>query len=362
MAHLLRVQDVNAELCTKNSMRDKKLTEPMHLEAWIIQHPEVLDDTLKVVSSQFNRWASTAETAQERLDVLALATSGELVVIELKRDGDRRVHLQALTYGALVAGFTRDDLATVHAEWLTNKRETPTTHDEALSQLDNHVQGEWSDDLLHLPRLMLVAENFPPQVLTTIQWLQDVAPNLTIECHEYQLFTSDESTFVSFQRLVPVENIDDRVLRPSVGTTQAVRTKLDTNQRRAKSVTVIEEQGCIPEGAPITLELDTLVKPSVAQQVNEWLDAEPNRRRVTWTRDSNRPLVWGTRPDHVWTPSSLRNEIFIQAGLATPSFSAADAWCYNGKSLYWVAEDTLGHISADSKDTTKGAESGILGP
>lgn len=57
-----------------------------------------------VVTTQFSTWASETDTARERPDVLALSTSGELVVIELKRGSDRNVHLQAITYGALVAG------------------------------------------------------------------------------------------------------------------------------------------------------------------------------------------------------------------------------------------------------------------
>lgn len=114
MAHLLRVDEASSSALEETSMTDEGLLETVHLEAWITAHPEVIDTSLKIVTTQFNRWISDSDSAQERPDLLALSTSGELVVIELKRGGDRRVHLQAITYGALAAGFTRESLAEAH--------------------------------------------------------------------------------------------------------------------------------------------------------------------------------------------------------------------------------------------------------
>lgn len=104
MAHLLRVDGPDATGCERTSMVEEGLTETAHLESWIKTHLDVIDDGLMVVTTQFSTWASETDTARERPDVLALSTSGELVFIELKRGSDRNVHLQAITYGALVAG------------------------------------------------------------------------------------------------------------------------------------------------------------------------------------------------------------------------------------------------------------------
>lgn len=319
-------------------MTAEDLAETAHMEAWIKQHSEVIDDTLMVVTTQFSSWVAESGKASERPDVLALASSGELVVIELKRDKDRRIHLQAITYGALVAGFTKETLAEAHAQWLTKESGEKHTAEQALQRLEGHVEAELDEDLFGLPRLVLVAEDFPAQVLTTVQWLAGVAPNLTIECHEYQLFRQGDVLLASFQRLYPVEDLEDRRLRPIVAAgTNEVREQLATRKRRAKSVKIIYDHDLIPEGAAMTLNLESLAKHDVVETVADWLAKDPRRAEFTWSPDPTRPLRWAIEPDRTWTPSSLRNEVFERAGASAPSFSAADAWRYNGTNLYWLA-------------------------
>lgn len=342
MAYLIRVDGSTSSPFQETSMVEEGLNELDHLESWIKRYPEVIDPGLKVITTQFSRWESAVGSARERPDVLALADSGELVVIELKRDSDRKIHLQAITYGALVAGFTKDMLAEAHADWVRKETGENLTTDEALGRLTEHVESEWTESLFTLPRLVLVAEEFPGQVLTTVQWLATVAPDLTIACHEYHLFKDETGIFVSFQRIFPVDNLADRTLRPApLDATGGVKEQLATNQRRAKSVSIIHEHSLIPEGAKITLQLETQVRREVVDQVYAWLEADPRRRNVTWVDDLTRPLVWEASdiPLQRWTPSALRNEIFIKATGKPGTSSAADVWCYLGRSLYSIASD-----------------------
>lgn len=118
-------------------------------------------------------------------------------------------------------------------------------------------------------------------------------------------------------------------------------TNPGTNRGRARSVEVIYQHQLIPDGASITLELENLVRPEVAQQVLDWMREEPDRPRVWWSPDPRSPLRWAVEPDRKWTPTALRNEIFRRAGIAVHSFSAADAWCYDGTSLYWIANSVF---------------------
>jgi hypothetical protein len=147
MAHLLRIDGVTSAAWERTTMVNAGLDEVTHLEAWIKAHPEVIDDSLMVVTAQFSSWASQTDSARERPDVLALSSSGELAVIELKRDGDRRIHLQAITYGALVAGFTKEILAEAHAAWPAKEHNQSVTAEAALDRLTRHVESDWSEDL-----------------------------------------------------------------------------------------------------------------------------------------------------------------------------------------------------------------------
>ena len=352
MAHLLRVDLATATPAEETTMSEERLEETKHLEQWIVQHPEVIDDGLKVVATQYNRWASVeGGSAKEALDVLALSSSGQTVVIELKRGSDRRVHLQAITYGALVAGFDQQILAAAHARWLAAAG-TQVTNEEALEHLTEHLESGWDEEILKLPKLVLVAEAFPDQVLTTVQWLTDtVASGLEIECHEYSLFRDGDGLYASFRKIFPVENLEGRTLRPIAAVDAGeVRERIATRERRARSVKVIAERRGIPDFASIDLDLETLVKSEIVDQIRDWLDAVPNRRSVTWVNDLIRPLRWAEAddPDAKWTPTALRDEIFAKAGVGAHNFSAADGWRYQGQSLYWVAQNLLNGEDAEA--------------
>lgn len=345
MAHLLHINGDKATRVEDTTMLEEGLEETKHLEQWVVQHPDVIDDGLKIIATQYNRWASPeGGSAREALDVLALASSGQTVVMELKRGSDRKVHLQAITYGALVAGFDRQMLAEAHAQW-QNRRGTDMTAEQALEALTEHLESDWDDEILKLPRLVLIAEQFPDQVLTTVQWLTSTAAaGLEIECHEYSLFKGDNGTYVSFQKRFPVEDLERRTLRPISGVdTEEVRDRIATRERRAKSVKVIADSNGIPEGARIHLDLNSMVKPSVVEDVNRWLDGDAIRRDVSRVNDPSKPLVWAAADDPTrrWSPTALRNEIFSRAGLDQPGFSAADAWSYDGHVPYEIAEEIL---------------------
>jgi RecB family endonuclease NucS len=57
--------------------------ETSHLERWVVDHPEVLGDDVLIVTTQYGRWSSdSGDLAKERLDILGLDSSGQLVVVE----------------------------------------------------------------------------------------------------------------------------------------------------------------------------------------------------------------------------------------------------------------------------------------
>lgn len=318
-------------------MRESGLREVDHLESWIKTHPEVIDPSLMIVATQFSDWESATGLARDRPDVLALSSTGELIIMELKRDGDRNSHLQALTYGALASSFTPKTLAGVHARWLETEKGIKVSTAEAERALADHVDGDWAEDFSKVPRLLIVAEAFPPQVLTTVQWLDAVASDLSIECHEYSLFRDDVGMIVSFTRLFPVAGLEDQVLGPAI---REARQTINENRRSPRSAQIIHENQLIQPGARVSLELAGNVVKEVADKVQLWMDEDERRQYVVWVDHPSKPLRWGAAddPETCWTPSALRNAIFERAGVPAPNFSAADAWSVNGISLYNIAK------------------------
>ncbi|MEU4558896.1 hypothetical protein AB0F72_10925 [Actinoplanes sp. NPDC023936] len=347
---VFRIDGSTATPFKRASMVEHKLLETNHLEEWVVANPQILGGNILVVAQQYAGWQTTGgDTGSERLDILGLDSTGQLVVVELKRQSDKRVHLQALTYGALVAGFTKEILASAHANYASSRLGESLSLEEALLRLRDHVEGEWGDELLTRPRIVLVAEHFPPQVMTTVNWLAELAPDLIIQCVELSVFQEPEESAqlcATFQRIYPVEDIADRILGPTGGQqASGVSVEIAERARRQRSVQIIVENDLIPEGAQLELRLETFLKPEDVTTVNQWISDDPERRKVTWVTDKQRPLRWAIGPQssrfETWSASKLAQHIIEESTGHNRTVSGPDVWNYDGYNLYTLANDSL---------------------
>jgi hypothetical protein len=371
MAHLFTIAGSQATALKHTTMASAGLLEVLHLEQWVVQHPEVLGDGVLIVTTQFDKWGSSAgDQAAERLDVLGLDANGQLVVVELKRDGDRRVHLQAITYAALVANFSKELLGRVHAQYLSAHGQDVVTAEEGLQRLIDHVDGDWDADVLAQPRIVLIAERFPLQVITTARWLTEVSGGtLTIECHEMSLFTlplpqsllggdggndggSKPMLCATFSKIWPVDDMADRVLGPRMDEAQQTQRKIVEKKRRARSAQVIVDNNLIPSGAEIYLNLSTYVAASSVAAVERWLDEDPVRRDIRWQQDPGKPLLWAYDRSQPWSLSRLSKRIIALAtnGQDPESIAGGDVWSYEGKNLASIAAEFLDSDQAATDD------------
>ena len=323
-------------------LAELRILEATHLEKWIVDHPEVLGDGVKIVTNQYDKWSSgSGDLARERLDVLGLDTSGQLVVVELKREKDSRIHLQAITYAALVAGFSKETLAEAHAEFLNRLPGVSVSAAEAREQLEDHVEGSWDDDILRVPKIILIAEDFSAQTYTTVAWLSGLTTNLSIEMHTVNAFLlpdgSDQKSCVVFRRLYPAVDPADRVLTPGLATSAAdsVTTKIAEKKRRTRSTYRLFDADVIPEGSEISLDVHTSINADLAADVHSWVDLDPTRGKAFWVHDRERPLRWAAASDgESHTPTSLAKQIILQAtGESLDAICGPDVWLFKGQSL-----------------------------
>lgn len=347
VSHLFTVSGANASAARATSLTQQGLSEPHHLERWVVQHPEVLGDDVRIVTTQFSRWASPAgDQAAERLDVLGLDNNGQLVVVELKRDGDKRVHLQALTYAALVATFSQEQLGRVHAQHLRAGGQQ-VSDAEGLSLLVDHVDGDWDPDLLRQPRIVLIAERFPMQILTTAKWLSETSgQSIQIECLEVALFElagEDPLICASFTRVWPIDDMSDRFLKASLDEVKETQRKLEVTKRRARTAKILVENNLIPDGAVLELQLSTWVHPDTVRTVQAWLDEDPQRSKFTWRNDASRPLAWEYDSGQSWSLSRLAKRVIAAAtqGDEPQSMAGGDVWTYRGQVLAALATQQL---------------------
>jgi RecB family endonuclease NucS len=85
-------------------LSEQQLTERYDLQEWLVSHPEALGEELLIIQKEFDGFDGTGE----RLDLLALDTKGQLVLIENKRDDSGRDAVwQALKYALCCAVYGR---------------------------------------------------------------------------------------------------------------------------------------------------------------------------------------------------------------------------------------------------------------
>ncbi|WP_285184509.1 DNA-binding protein [Rhodococcus sp. MEB041] len=294
-----------------------------------------------IVSTQFDRWHSAAgDVASERLDILGLDSQGRPVVVELKRGADKKVHLQALTYAALVARFGAHELGAAHAAHLT-RGGVPTSAEEGFHILRDHVDSEWDAKMLSRPRVVLVAEHFPPQVITTVSWLQDVSGGLlAVECIEYSLFADQHrSLSVGFSKIWPVADLDDRLLGPKIAEERDARQDIAERSRGPRVAAVAVRNELIPNGARLTLDISKTVSRDVVDAVERWLDSNPDTGYATWGTDPARPLSWPGDTTATFSLTRLAKIIIARATDAPEpaSIPGGDVWVYDGLTVSRIA-------------------------
>lgn len=293
------------------------------LEAWLCEHPELIDEDLFIVARQAGRWASeTGTTSSQRIDILAIDRMGAPVVMEAKRGACSYSLVQAVTYVSLVEGCQLEDLAAMHRIWMRG-RGIQLSKTDAIDRIRAHI-GEGVE--LLSPRVLLIAEAYPAAAFSAFRYLAKQTPGIPINAYAIRSVADEREVTVWADRVWPLSDASAWKLGPDVHVTEESPDRV----RRSRSVAVIAERRLIPAGA--TLEL--YVNGPNHQVVEQWLDADPVRSNVTWTGDALRPLQWNGQ---TWTASGLAQHMISAATGAPSRVSGPDVWWFGEHSLYGVA-------------------------
>lgn len=200
---LYRVNDGGVVPIGETSTLEEKLKEA-DVEDWIEASPEVLGEELLVIGRQVE-----VNQGRDRIDLLGLDLSANLVVVELKRDlvgGD--ADLQVLRYAAMAS---RWDHATVRkiaeAYWKNTRqsRETFTKELDAFCDADYEVNGT--------QRVILAGRNVDPRVGTMALWLRDRGIDIRVVAIE--LYRDGERLYLQPMVLIPVASEEDVAASPA---------------------------------------------------------------------------------------------------------------------------------------------------
>lgn len=152
------------------SMIETSRKEREHLEKWIKTNPKILGEDILIIGEQ-------VYTQSGPLDFLGIDNSGNLVIVELKRDRlPREVLTQAIDYSSAVATWDIDKLSEVCFEFSGQSLE---------DYISEKLEGIDLEDLVvnKAQRLLLVGFSIEESLSRMIEWLSsnyDVGINAII--------------------------------------------------------------------------------------------------------------------------------------------------------------------------------------
>lgn len=233
------------------------------LEDQVVAVPSLLGEELLILGRQLIDFAEDTK----RLDLLALDTEGEIVLIELKVHHDFAfTDLQALGYAGAYADrpishFAETlmrscgeggDAAICANAGLTMGADLAAAKLAIANHLDLTEFEDWNPS--KQIRIKLVAPGFPRRVLSNVRWLGDVY-GLAIEAIRAQLFETDETRQIYFERLLPLPGSEsfDLSIRE-----REEHIRRENKQRRKAVFSLLVKNGVLVDGDRLWLTQSAL--------------------------------------------------------------------------------------------------------
>ena len=258
------------------SFAELRVRERYDLQEWVIACPELLGEDLLVITAEFDRFDHTSE----RLDVLALDEEGNLVIVELKRNAiGTHAELQAIRYAAYCSGWSIDDVVKELTAFRRSRGASNFTEDEARAAIVEFAPALSSAPVGPRPRIILAAEQFSKEVLTTVLWLRD--SRIDISCVQLVPHQVGERLLVEATVLIPLPEVRDFLIQKE--RKAAEQAERSASQRTFEDFLATIDQEYRP--AAVAMRDWILQQPDVAERVWSKLvgyRATSDRAWFTW--------------------------------------------------------------------------------
>lgn len=182
--------------------------EREHLQEWIAKRPEILGEELLIIQKEFDGWAET----RERLDLLALDKSGNVVVIENKLDDSGKdVVWQSLKYAAYCSTLKKNDVADIFEKYRNTSNSEQSAKDIIAEFLNAASFEEASVNEGRGQRIILTGAKFRPEVTATCLWL--INYQIDIQCIRILPFGDGEKLFLNVEHVIPPPEVEDFMVK-----------------------------------------------------------------------------------------------------------------------------------------------------
>ena len=179
----------------KTTFQKEQILERQHIQQALKKNIDIISYDLLVISEEFSEWSDSAR----RIDLLAVDTAGNIVVIELKRtEKGEEMDIQALRYAAMVSTLTLSRAIEIYS---TDIEKNNFEIDAKLSLLE-HLNSQSEEDFANDVKVVLVSKDFGKELTTCVMWLNE--RDLDITCIRMVPYKKDEEILVDFQQIIPL--------------------------------------------------------------------------------------------------------------------------------------------------------------
>jgi hypothetical protein len=200
---LYQITEQSFRAIPEASFAEMRIGERTDLQRLLRTQIDVLGPDLYVLTEEFGDW----EDSKRRIDLLAIDSDANLVVIELKRTQDGgHMELQAIRYASMVSTMTFERAVQIHGEFLARiGQPAEDARNRLLSFLDwdEPDADNFADDV----RIILVAADFGKELTTAVLWLRD--REIDIRCIRFRPYLDNGTVMVDVQQILPLPEAHD---------------------------------------------------------------------------------------------------------------------------------------------------------
>lgn len=226
-----------AQKIMPSSFMSLNIWERKHIEEWVRSNPELLGENLLIVSMEFDRFSNS----NDRLDILALDRSGNLVVVELKRDSaGGYADLQAIRYAAMVSSMTVEVLLPYYIAYRKKYDGEAFSAGEAKEQIIEFVESDSFVELSNKPRIILCSEGFSQEITATVLWLRE--SDIDISCVTISPYQVGTQIVIVPKVVIPLEEARQYLI--DIKRKEEVK-ELSVRRNRPKTMKILIENNLV---------------------------------------------------------------------------------------------------------------------
>ena len=188
----------------KKTFKSLGLDERHNLQEWIAKEPSSLGEDLLIIQKEFDGFADT----KERLDLLAIDKSGNLVIIENKLDDSGKdVTWQAIKYASYCSSLSKSDVIEIYQKYLNDQCLKESAADNLSDFFDNRDLKDVDINVGNGQRIFFVAANFRKEVTSSVMWLLN--SGLKMKCFKVTPYEYGGKVLLDFDQIIPVKDAED---------------------------------------------------------------------------------------------------------------------------------------------------------